>query len=1687
MLYENAFYKTGLTSLTIPASLKTIYASAFQGCASLASLSLPEGVTSIKDNAFADCTALKSVTIPASLRSMGNDIFSGCSSLTSVTFSPGLTSIGTNMFENCAKLASLTFPSSVTSIGNGAFVGCSSLTSVTIPGTVKSVGGYVFENCTNLASLTLSYGIETMGGSLINGCPKLTTITLPESLTTFGGLSSNSYVTSLVIPSGITSIGSYAFEYCTALKSLTIPSSVTSIGDYAFYNCTGLPSLTIPGSVQTLGGHVFENCSSLVSVNFSSPGLATIGNCAFWNCKKLVNVYFPKGMTSLGNDAFYGCDSLTNVYLPKSITYLWDPFPTTIPWIYVHQDSYAQAYCRPAYERIMGVQLSQASLSIKERTSGQLWSTVVHYNTNRQVSWTSDHPEVATVDQMGKITAIIPGSANITATVIGDEDLTAVCAVEVKPDLPKVTLNAATGALYPDQTLTLTATVLTEDGVDPGVTWTSSDETIATVTDGIITGLKAGTATITATAADGSGRIASCSITVKQYVTGIVLDETSATLHTGDTLALIPTVSPSDASDKNIGWTSSDEKVATVLDGVVTALMAGTANITATATDGSGIYATCDIAVRQYATGLALDKTSETLYTDETLTLTPTVLPEDASDKGVSWASSDEAVATVEDGVVTALKAGTATITAKTTDGSDKSATCAVTVKQYATGVSLDKSTATLYTGDSLTLNATVSPSNTSDKQVTWASNDNAVATVSASGLVTALKAGTATITATTADGSNKSATCEVTVKQYATGLTLDKTSETLYTGETLSLTPTVFPEDASDKGVTWASNDEAVATVSASGVVTAVKAGSATITATASDGSGKSASCQITVKQYATGLALDKSTVTLYTGDSLTLNATVSPSDTSDKQVTWASNDNAVATVSASGVISALKVGSATITASTVDGSEKSASCEITVKQFVTGVALDKTTATLYTGDTLTLTPTVSPDDASDKSLTWASSASAVATVADGIVTAIKAGTATITATAADGSGKSAPCEITVKQYATGVSLDKTTATLYTGDTLTLTPTVSPADASNKGLTWSSDNEAVATVSSSGVVTAHKAGRATITATTADGSNQSAACEIAVKQHVTNVSLDKTSATLYTGETLTLAPTISPEDASDKGLTWSSNNEAVATVADGVVKAKKAGTATITATVADGSGKSAPCEITVKQYATGVSLDKTTATLYTGDTLTLIPTVSPADASDKGLTWSSDNEAVATVSSSGVVTAVKVGSAIITTTTADGSNQSAVCEITVKQHVTNVSLDKTSATLYTTETLTLIPTVSPDDASDKGLTWSSNNEAVATVADGVVTAVKAGSATITVTAADGSGKYAACQITVKQCATGLALDKTSAALYTGGTLTLNATVSPSDTSDKRVTWASDNNAVATVSASGVVTAVKAGSATITAATTDGSNKRASCEITVKQYVTSLTLGKTSATLYPGETLMLTPTISPQDASDKGVTWASSDAAVATVLNGMVTAKKAGTATITATAADGSGKFANCQVTVKQYVSGVLLDKASATVYTGETLTLKATVSPADASNKGVTWASGDLAVATVSSSGVISALKAGSVTITATAADGSGRSAACELTVWTPAATVTVGPVTEALLKPGDQLTLSADVQPADAHDRGATWSTSNSAVARVSGGAVTAVARGAATITATTHNGENGNLRHHRGGPGG
>lgn len=350
---------------------------------------------------------------------------------------------------------------------------------------------------------------------------------------------------------------------------------------------------------------------------------------------------------------------------------------------------------------------------------------------------------------------------------------------------------------------------------------------------------------------DAKALTASAALTISAApvaVTGISLSKSETALTVGASETLTATVSPENANNKNVSWKSDDTAVATVdQNGKITAVGKGSATITATTEDGK-YTATCTVKVSPApvaANGVTLTPNKATLNVGKKQTLTATVLPADATNKNVTWVSSDTSVATVENGVVTAVGKGTATITVTTEDGG-YTATCEITVKIPVSSVTLNPTSTALVVGNTKQLTATVAPANADDSTVTWKSGNTNVATVDQTGKVTAVGVGTTTITAT---AGGKSATCTVTVTAKPVPIKRIALSDAAVSvGTTIQLEPVFTPADTTQRDVIWTSSDRTIATVDANGRVRGVAEGKVTITVTSTADPSITASCTVTV-----------------------------------------------------------------------------------------------------------------------------------------------------------------------------------------------------------------------------------------------------------------------------------------------------------------------------------------------------------------------------------------------------------------------------------------------------------------------------------------------------------------------------------------------------------------------------------------------------------------------------------------------------------------------------------------------------------------------------------------------------------------------------------------------------------------------------------------------------------------------
>lgn len=472
--------------------------------------------------------------------------------------------------------------------------------------------------------------------------------------------------------------------------------------------------------------------------------------------------------------------------------------------------------------------------------------------------------------------------------------------------------------------------------------------------------------------------------------------------------------------------------------------------------------------------------------------LTVDIAPIAASANKLAWTSTAPSVARVVDGTLYAMAEGEAVITATTTNNLKSSITVKVTKDVVAvSSIALSASSANIKIGETFQFAATVSPANATDKNLTWSSTNNAIATVSFDGVVKGIAPGEVDITAKSTNG--VSATAHVVVRSNEVGVSEVKLSETAITlaeGEKRELKATVLPEDATDMTVVWRSSNTAVARVSTTGVVTAVSGGSAVVSAIAKN--GVKGECLITVKKNPVavkGIVLSSSMMTLVEGDERELVATVLPANADNQKVEWKSSDEAIATV-IDGKVKAIAEGSAVVTAS-IDG--YSATCNVLVQKkeadvvYPTSIVIDNLPASLRKGRSISLTATVLPADAKNKNVTWTSSNPDVLSVSStGFAMALKGGEAVVTASTSNGISVSGT--VVVEVPVNGIQLTPMMYTGIVGTEFNVEWTIMPADATNKGVKVEVSDDTVLAATTEGVITLLRASSARVRVTTLDG-----------------------------------------------------------------------------------------------------------------------------------------------------------------------------------------------------------------------------------------------------------------------------------------------------------------------------------------------------------------------------------------------------------------------------------------------------------------------------------------------------------------------------------------------------------------------------------------------------------------------
>ena len=728
---------TNLSNVTLSKSLKYMGGRAFGSCEKITQIEIPKSLDNCGNSGYASyhgpfgaCSGLKKITFEEGTTEISSGLFRGCTGLEEINIPNSVTEIESSSFEDCINLVSVNIPDSVIKIGNEAFAGCKKIESINIPDSVTEIGGSTFANCSKLSNVKLSKNLEYMGGRAFGSCEKITQIEIPKSLDNCGNSGYASYhgpfgacsgLKKIIFEEGTKEISNNLFRGCTGLEEISIPASVIKIERYTFADCTNLKNVYFSNGVKNVENNAFTNCTSLTKVNIPDT-VDSIGNSAFSGCtnlievhlpdklketasdtfsgcKKLTTINFPSTLTTIGDSAFSGCESLTEAILPSGVEKIGSNafknckamkkavVPDTVSSI----GSSAFYGCEALTDITLGSKLKKIEsqtfygctvlpsivLPYNVTTIGdsafvnctKLTQITVPRNTTSIASNAFSYPKKMTM--YGPSDCYAQTYANGKGIKYVTQDIHA---TSVSLDITEKTAER-----YDD--FQLTATIAPLNFTD-AVVWTSSNEEVATVSDtGYVEICGVGTAVITVTAGNVK---AACKITVPQLIDWIEFDEDEIELKAGETYQLKPYISPSDATNKKLKYTSSDTKVAEVsASGRVTAKSEGEAKIRAAATDGSDEYAVCYVTVTGKAkvTGITLDRTSAEVKRGEKLTLNVTVSPSYASNKKVVWKSANTKIATVDaNGSVTAKAPGRTKITVTSSENSSYQASCTVTV-----------------------------------------------------------------------------------------------------------------------------------------------------------------------------------------------------------------------------------------------------------------------------------------------------------------------------------------------------------------------------------------------------------------------------------------------------------------------------------------------------------------------------------------------------------------------------------------------------------------------------------------------------------------------------------------------------------------------------------------------------------------------------------------------------------------------------------------------------------------------------------------------------------------------------------------------------------------------------------------------------------------------------------------------
>lgn len=963
---NKAFSQSGLTSITLPHSVNYIGFDCFQDCKYLTNVHLENSnLKHLFSNLFYRCTSLTDISFPTQLETIGSNCFFGCDALEEIILPKDLIQIGGRAFSGCASLRDITFPERLQTIDEYAFQSCTSLTNLMLNGELSNVSANAFYRCYNIEYIHISKSVKKLNPMAFNDCSSLARLDLSEEnpyLSIKDGVLYNSDYTlaiwcmptlkinHLELPSTLKSIGEYSFYNCNKLEELVIPNQLECIEKSAFYGCNSLKKVTLPQGLNTIGISAFAYNVSLSEIDIPSS-VSEISKESFYGCYNLTKVNIGNGIKSIGENAFSGASSLKAIDIPASVATVGN----------------GAFYNCVSLSHVI---LHQGLKSIGEE---------VFRNDSTIIS--IEIPP--TVEEIGKCAFVNCSSLKNVIFYDGLKKL-------------------GEGSFQNCRSL---------EEID------LSQSSIQTFHDWMFNGCTNLTSVILP-----------ASIQYLGYAFENCPEFTSLTCLNQEVPNIWSWYSHLDSSD----WEYRMEQIDEMSKITFYVPQAGASDYLKRLYEifiGDGYY---PITVRSIGDVSLYFRIKETeLCYGETRTLPSVALPNKEGVKimDFEWLSSDDSIVSIDnEGNVTGCGFGKSTITYSVRDnyGNCYSASIDIWSVIRLESIDFEKKEIVIPLHSSLQILPKYNPSDATIKNLDWGSYNPDIVSVDKDGTITAHNLGSTKILARSERYNfwdwmlnywhipeyDISAEYEVIVRNLITGIQLDTNEIDLNEGEHAAIHASILPSNAENPELSWTSSNPDIATVDSNGNITAISQGETFITAAAADGSVAEASCLVRVHRLVSSLTLDHSELVVERGVSFTLTAISEPESADNKELVWSSSNSDIADVDTQGEVSTYSPGEAIITAYTTDGSNLHASCLVKVIALVESVRLNESELDVSEGDNVQLTAYVYPSDATDQTLLWTSDNEDVATVNEnGLVHVLSAGTATITALAADCSGAFATC----------------------------------------------------------------------------------------------------------------------------------------------------------------------------------------------------------------------------------------------------------------------------------------------------------------------------------------------------------------------------------------------------------------------------------------------------------------------------------------------------------------------------------------------------------------------------------------------------------------------------------------------------------------------------------------------------